>query len=133
MRGTALETGVVDSQDHPIAVTLSFKFYEVQDHLSMTRHAYSALAFFMNKDTFDGLSAEQQEIVRATATDAVAKQRELSISKEGEMIAELTEAGMEVNDDVDSSAFREATRSVRDTVTEQNGDAVVDAIAGGSM
>lgn len=31
---TALETGVVDSQDHPIAVTLSFKFYEVQKYLA---------------------------------------------------------------------------------------------------
>ncbi|MFA0229713.1 DctP family TRAP transporter solute-binding subunit, partial [Vibrio sp. 10N.261.45.A7] len=40
---TALETGVVDSQDHPIPVTLSFKFDEVQKYLSLTQHAYSPL------------------------------------------------------------------------------------------
>lgn len=32
----ALETGVVDAQDYPIGVTLSFKFYEVQKYLSLT-------------------------------------------------------------------------------------------------
>ena len=40
---TALETGVVDSQDHPIGVTLSFKFHEVQKYLSLTNHSYFAL------------------------------------------------------------------------------------------
>ncbi len=125
---TALETGVVDSQDHPIAVTLSFKFYEVQDYLSLTRHAYSALAFFMNKDKFDSLSPEHQEILLQTAADAVAMQRDLSISKEEEMIAELKENGMEVNTDVDGAAFQEATKSVWSNFIDENGDEVVNAI-----
>ncbi|MCL4155328.1 UNVERIFIED_CONTAM: hypothetical protein GTU68_030908, partial [Idotea baltica] len=55
---TALETGVVDSQDHPIGVTLSFKFYEVQDYLSLTQHAYSPLAVAMNLNKFNGLTED---------------------------------------------------------------------------
>ena len=125
---TALETGVVDSQDHPIAVTLSFKFYEVQDYLSLTQHAYSALAFFMNHNKFDSLAPEHQEILLATAKDAVTMQRELSIAKEEEMIDALRAAGMEVNDDVDGAAFQEATKSVWTNFTDANGDAVVNAI-----
>ncbi|MCW0469423.1 hypothetical protein OH492_11670 [Vibrio chagasii] len=46
---SALETGVVDSQDHPIPVTLSFKFDEVQKYpTSLTQHAYSPLVLTMN-------------------------------------------------------------------------------------
>lgn len=126
---TALETGVVDSQDHPIAVTLSFKFYEVQEYLSLTQHAYSALAFFMNLDRFNGLTAEQQDILLATAKDAVDMQRELSIEKEEEIIAQLEAGGMQINRDVDSAAFQEASRSVWDNFIAENGDALLNEIA----
>jgi TRAP-type transport system periplasmic protein len=126
---TALETGVVDSQDHPIAITLSFKFYEVQEYLSLTQHAYSALAFFMNLNKFQSLTPEQQEIVLSTARDAVAMQRELSVAKEEEMITELESHGMKVNRDVDSAAFQEATKSVWDEFISENGDSIVNAIS----
>jgi TRAP-type transport system periplasmic protein len=129
---TALETGVVDSQDHPIAVTLSFKFFEVQDYLSLTQHAYSPLAFFMNLSKFEGLTPEQQEVVLATASDAVAMQRELSTTREEEMIAELEAEGMEVNRDVDHAAFQEATKTVWDDFIAENGDSIVTAIADGT-
>lgn len=125
---TALETGVVDSQDHPIAVTLSFKFYEVQKYLSMTQHAYSALAFFMNLDKFNSLPPEQQTIVLDTAKDAVAMQRELSTSQEEDRIAELEAAGMEVNRDVDAAAFQQATKGVWDNFIAENGDGLIKAI-----
>lgn len=125
---TALETGVVDSQDHPIAVTLSFKFYEVQEYLSLTQHAYAALALFMNLDKFEGLPPEQQQIVLDTAKDAVAMQRELSTANEEERIAELEANGMKVNRDVDATAFQEATRPVWDNFVAENGDTMVTAI-----
>lgn len=125
---TALETGVVDSQDHPIAITLSFKFYEVQDYLSMTQHAYSALAFFMNLNKFNGLPPEQQAIVLETAKEAVDMQREISTSQEEERIAELEAAGMEVNRDVDAAAFQEATKGVWDNFIAENGDVLIKAI-----
>lgn len=125
---TALETGVVDSQDHPLAVTLSFKFYEVQKYLSLTQHAYSPLSFFMNLDKFNSFTPEQQEIVLATAADAVKMQRNLSIELEEGMISELEGHGMQVNRDVDGAAFQAATISVWDAFIAENGDDVVNAI-----
>ena len=125
---TALETGVVDSQDHPIGVTLSFKFYEVQKHLSMTQHAYSPLAVAMNLGTFNALTAEQQQVVLDVAAEAVDMQRELSIAKEEEMIAELESNGMEVNRDVDGAAFQAMVKPVWDNFIAENGDALVNAI-----
>lgn len=126
---TALETGVVDSQDHPIGVTLSFKFYEVQEYLSLTQHAYSPLAVAMNLDKFNGLTAEQQQIILDVAAEAVAMQRALSIAKEDEMIAELEAAGMQVNRDVDSAAFQEMVKPVWDNFIAENGDTLLNAIA----
>jgi TRAP-type C4-dicarboxylate transport system substrate-binding protein len=40
---TALETGAVDAQEHPLPILWAAKFYEVQKYLSVTRHAYSPL------------------------------------------------------------------------------------------
>jgi len=125
---TALETGVVDSQDHPIGVTLSFKFYEVQKYLSLTQHAYSALAVAMNLKKFNGLSATQKQVVLDSAKQAVEMQRKLSVSKEDEMIAKLQSSGMKINRDVDGAAFQAAVKPVWDTFISKNGDKLVNAI-----
>ncbi|RPE64810.1 tripartite ATP-independent transporter DctP family solute receptor [Pacificibacter maritimus] len=130
---TALETGVVDSQDHPIGVTLSFKFYEVQEYLSLTRHAYAPLAVAMNLKKFDGLTAEQQQVILDVAGEAVDMQRELSIAKEDEMIAQLEAEGMKVNRDVDGAAFQEMVAPVWNNFIEENGDTLVNAIREASM
>lgn len=125
---TALETGVVDAQDHPIGIVLSFKFYEVQDYLSLTQHAYSPLALVTNLDKFNSMSAEEQAIITEVAAEAVAMQRELSIAKEDEMIAELEGQGMKINRDVDGAAFQESVKPVWANFIEANGDALINAI-----
>ncbi|MBD1564661.1 DctP family TRAP transporter solute-binding subunit [Vibrio sp. SA48] len=130
---TALETGVVDSQDHPISVTLSFKFNEVQKYLSLTQHAYSPLVLTMNLRKFNGLSTEEQKIIEDVSAEAVAMQRKLSIEKEDEMIAELEAQGMQVNRDVDGAAFQQAIEPVWSAFIEKNGDTMINKIKAASM
>jgi TRAP-type C4-dicarboxylate transport system substrate-binding protein len=125
---TALETGVVDSQDHPISVTLSFKFNEVQKYLSLTQHAYSPLVLTMNLRKFNGLSPEEQKIIEEVSAEAVAMQRKLSIEKEDKMIAELEAQGMQVNRDVDRTAFQQAIQPVWNAYIEKNGDTMINKI-----
>ncbi|ODT58297.1 MULTISPECIES: DctP family TRAP transporter solute-binding subunit [Paracoccus] len=125
---TALETGVVDAQDHPVGIVQSFKFDEVQDYLSLTQHAYSALALAMNMNKFNGLSEEHQALVQEVATEAVAMQRGLAQDHEEEMLADLEGKGMQINRDVDAAAFQEAVRPVWDAFIAQNGDAIVTSI-----
>lgn len=129
---TALETGVVDSQDHPVAIVVSFKFNEVQEYLSLTNHAYSPLSLAMNLNRFNGLSAELQQVVMDVAADSVAMQRQLAASKEADMVAGLEAAGMTVNTDVNSAAFQEATKSVWTGFTDVNGSEIIDAIIAAS-
>jgi TRAP-type transport system periplasmic protein len=130
---TALETGVVDSQDHPVAIVLSFKYSEVQDYLSMTNHAYSPLSLAMNLNRFNALSPELQQVVADVARESVAMQRELAASKEAETVAALEAEGMAVNRDVNSAAFQEATKSVWTGFTDANGTEIVDAILAASQ
>jgi len=125
---TALETGVVDAQDHPIAVVLSFKFYEAQKYLSMTQHAYSPLTMVMNLKKFKGLSAEEQKIIMDVSAEAVDSQRAQIISGEKDMISELEGHGMIVNSDVDGAAFQKAVKPVWTTFIEKNGDVLINAI-----
>ncbi len=125
---TALETGVVDAQDHPIGVTLSFKFYEVQKYLSMTQHAYSPLVLTMNLKKFNKLTNDQQKIVTQVAKEAVDMQRQLSIKKEDAMIAELESHGMKVNRDVDGAAFQKLVKPVWNSFIKENGDTLINKI-----
>ena len=125
---SALETGVVDAQDHPLGVTLSFKFYEVQKYLSLTQHAYSPLVVTMNYKKFNTLSPKDQKIITDVAKEAVDLQRKLSIEKENTMISELESNGMKVNRDVDGAAFQVAAKPAWNSYIKTNGDAMIKEI-----
>lgn len=129
---TALETGVVDAQDHPVGIVVSFKFNEVQKYLSLTQHAYSPLAMVMNDKNLKGLTEAEQKIITDVAKEAVAKQREMNIAKEEGMIATLEKEGMQVNRDVDSAAFQATVRPVWDGFIKANGDTLVNQIVAAS-
>ncbi|MBT9371695.1 DctP family TRAP transporter solute-binding subunit [Rhizobium sp. CSW-27] len=125
---TALETGVVDAQDHPVGIVVSFKFNEVQKYLSLTQHAYSPLAMVMNDRKLKSLKPEEQAILVEVAKDAIARQREMNVAKEEKMIAQLEGEGMKVNRDVDSAAFQKAVRPVWEGFIKANGDTLVNQI-----
>lgn len=125
---TALETGVVDAQDHPITIVQSFKFYEVQKYLSLTNHSYAALVLAMNEKKFSSLPEDQQEIIMKAAKDAIDYERQLSKDSEASMIAELEKEGMVVNSDVDRQAFQQAVKPVWKTFTDKYGDELVNKV-----
>lgn len=129
---TALETGVVDAQEHPIGVTLSFKFYEVQKYLSMTQHAYSPLVVTMNLKKFNKLSESEQKLITDVAREAVQMQRKLSIEKEQGIIDTLKKNGMQVNSDVDTKAFQDAVKPVWKSFINENGDKLINDISAAS-
>jgi tripartite ATP-independent transporter DctP family solute receptor len=68
---TALQTGVADGQMNPIPIIAFAKFDEVQKYLSITNHIITPYVWFINKDFYDGLSAEERDIVDWAAEVAV--------------------------------------------------------------
>lgn len=125
----ALETGAVDSQEHPIAITHSAKFYEVQKHLTMTRHAYTAMPVVMTKARFDALPPEQQKVIAEAAQAAGRYQRELNARDEAKIIADLRANGMTVLETYDAAPFRKIVgEETRKAFVEKNGGELLAAI-----
>jgi TRAP-type transport system periplasmic protein len=126
---TALETGTFDAQEHPINVTWSSKFYEVQKHLTISNHVYSPLILAMNKAKFDSLPANFQTIVVESARDAAKYQRELNAGNAGKVVAELKKSGMQVVETVDMAPFQKiVSEPIAKAFSEKNGPALLQAI-----
>lgn len=59
----ALQQKVFDGMDSTISLIDSGKFYEVNKYLTLTNHTYSGTITLMNKELFDGLPEDLQEIL----------------------------------------------------------------------
>lgn len=118
---TALEMKTVDAQEHPLGVLWSAKLYEVQKHLSLTNHAYSALILVMNKAKFDKMPAAHQKALLEAAHEAGNYQRKLNNDKMAQIVADVKKAGMQVIEKVDPQPFLEATKPGRKTFTDKFG------------
>ncbi len=118
---TALEMKTVDAQEQSLGLLYSGKFYEVQKHLSLTHHAYSAILVAMNKAKFDALSPQHQKAVLEAAREAGAYQRQLNNDNVAKILAEVRKAGLQVIDKVDAAPFFETTKPVRQMFTSKYG------------
>lgn len=126
---TALETGTFDAQEHPINVTWSSKFYEVQKHLTVSNHVYSPLIVAMNKAKFDSLPANYQKIVVDAAREAATYQRNLNAQNAAKVVADLKKSGMQVIENVDMAPFQKiVSAEIAKTFAEKNGPALLRAI-----
>ena len=112
----ALQQGVVDGQENPLANIHASKLYEVQKHLALTSHMFQMTPFLMSKRTWDRLSDPDRKVVTEAAAEATALQRKLSQEGEDKVLAELKAKGMQVTQ-VDKAAFERATAAVDDKWT----------------
>lgn len=125
----ALQTGTVDAQENPINNIFANRMYEVQKHLSLTGHAYTASIIVMNLAKFNGLPADQQKAIVEAAQEAALFQRDLNAKQEGENLAKIRAAGLEVVDKVDPAPFRQlAAEPVTKSYTDQFGREIVDRV-----
>ncbi len=109
----ALQQGVVDGQENPLANIHASKLYEVQKHLALTSHQFQMTPFLMSKRSWDRLSDADRKAVQEAAVEATVLQRKLSHEADEKLLAELKTKGMQVTN-VDKAAFAKATSSVDD-------------------
>ncbi|MCA0987294.1 TRAP transporter substrate-binding protein [Guptibacillus algicola] len=125
---TALQQGVVDGQENPVPIISTSRFYEVQDHLTLTGHFYSPAALLVSSQVFDGLTEDQQQALQEAAVEGAEYERELVAEMEEEMISGLKDEGMNVVEEVDKKAFQKATESVYDEYADQVGEDLIKKI-----
>lgn len=110
----ALQQGAVDAQENPLANIVAPKFYEVQDYVSLTGHFYNTIMLVVSTDVWNKISEEDQKVILEEAEKIQQEVIVRNDEKENEYIEILKENGMQVNDDVDKAAFREAMLPVYD-------------------
>ena len=125
----ALQQGVVDGQENPFGHILSQRFYEVQTYLTTTNHILLANVNLINKEWYDSLPDDLQQVVDQALADAETFQWELQDEMLSEQRAAILEH-MEIIDlsDEELAAFREATAPLQDMVRGQIGDELVDVL-----
>ena len=107
----ALQTGVIDGQENPLAQVTSLKFEEVQTYLSLTRHVYSPAYLLTGLDRWNRLPADVRQVLEETG-----KEMEEYVYAEAERLDQrllevLRGSGIEINEP-DRDSFFEASRLI---------------------
>lgn len=110
---TALDTGVVDGAENNIPSYYTTQHYKVAPHFVFDEHVRLPDMVFMNKDKWESLTPEQQQIIQDAAAAAVAFQRKLWDEKCTEYEQVMSKEGVEFIRP-DKEPFVKATQSVYD-------------------
>ena len=129
---TAVQQGVIDGLELPVASTYTGSYYEACDYYDLTGHFYNGFAMTCSASFWDSLSPELQEIFSTAAVEAGQEQREWLQTASEEMLSEMEAAGCEIVRDVDVAAFQEAVQPVyemfRDTIGSVLLDRAIEAV-----
>lgn len=119
----ALQTGVVDGQENPVAVIFHNKLYETQKHLAMTGHNYNSMVHVISKRVWDRLTPVQRTIIREESKKAGDYMRKALRDEEAEQIKQLLGFGVSITYP-DKKEFTKMMKTaydrLRDTAGEEN-------------
>lgn len=126
---TSLQQGAIDGQENPLDIIASSKIYEVQEYLTMCDYSYDMTFLGMNKDLWESLTEEQQEIIQVAAIEAMDYQVELNRSKDEEHIKTFEEAGVNVNylSDEAVAEFKEVLEPIYQQYEDVMGKELIEA------
>jgi tripartite ATP-independent transporter DctP family solute receptor len=108
----ALQQGVVDGQENPLANIASAKLYEVNPLISLTAHKWESTPFLLSTIGWARLDEDGRNAVKAAAAEAGAQQRQLMQEAAVKYLSEFqANPNVKVNE-VDRPAFQAATAPV---------------------
>ncbi|MCJ8140042.1 DctP family TRAP transporter solute-binding subunit [Falsirhodobacter halotolerans] len=94
---SALETKAIDAQENPYVTIDTSKFYEVQEYISETKHAYTPFLFLFSKAIFNTYSPEEQQALRDCAAVGRDVERVAIQDLNKASLAKMEEAGLQFN------------------------------------
>jgi TRAP-type transport system periplasmic protein len=106
----ALQTGVMDGEENPLAQIYPARFYEVQKYLSMTGHVYTP-AYVTAGASWSRLPADVQKILADTAIEMQPEVYKIAAGLDESLFKKLKDAGMQIND-ADKDAFIKASKPI---------------------
>lgn len=112
----ALQTGVVEGVENPLAVLYGQSFQEVCKNVLLTAHIRNFTTWIIGTDYFNALSPEHQEILLSTAEEAGLYNNGLQETAVDEYKQKLISAGVTVTEMTEENiiAWKEAAKSFYD-------------------
>lgn len=104
----ALQQGVVDAQENPLPTIKAKKFYEVQEHISLTGHMLGSNVTIMSQRRWQKLSPKDKGIFQAVLKEAARNVSEETRAHELALISWFKEQGVKVHA-INKRPFRQAT------------------------
>ena len=121
-----LQTNIIQGQENPTFFLYSTKIYEVTDHITYAGHNNFTTAVMANKDFYDGLSAEDQQVIQKAATAAydhiVTYQEGLAKSELEKIVKAKPEMTVTVLTEDQRACFKKAAKAVEAKFIEMTGD-----------
>lgn len=123
---SALQTGTIDGQENPVNHIYHSGLHEVQKHMSLTAHAYTAAPLVINFGKWAKLPAGQKSALKIAARMAAQYERMLNAAEEADSLAAMKKAGVAVVMKPDVAAFRNAvSAAVQKAYADKHGDALL--------
>ena len=117
---SALQTGVVDGAEQPIANYKSNAFPEVANNLILDGHTLGAVQAVITDNAWNKLTENQQAAVMAAAADTQKFNADLSETAENKVLEELRSSGCNVVDVDDKTPWQEAcAKVIKDNTSDQ--------------
>jgi C4-dicarboxylate-binding protein DctP len=127
----ALQTGVVDGADGNLANLYTQKQYEVQKHITLTRHTYSGYVVVMNKAFWEKLPAGLKTEVTAAMKDATDFNDKVAEEDEAKSLAAIKASGksaIHTPNAEEKARWVKALMPVQDELAPRIGKELIDAI-----
>ncbi|MGH4052008.1 MAG: TRAP transporter substrate-binding protein [Clostridium sp.] len=109
---SALQTGVVDGAEQPIANYKSNAFQEVAPNMILDGHTLGAVQVIMTDKAWDKLTKEQQDIITEAGKAASAFNRKISKDAEDKVLVDLKAKGVNITEVKDIKPWQEACKEV---------------------
>jgi len=126
----ALQEDVIDGQENPLDIIVSYKLFFIQRYITLWNYLYDAFILGVNAKLYDSFDAETKKILRQAALEASAYQMQLSreaarnqkeVLKEKDMV--VTELTAE-----ELGAFRERMQPIYTEYESEVGKDLVDKV-----
>ncbi len=128
----ALQQGIIDGQENPLATIYQASLHEVQKYLSLTGHVYSAVHLLFNKALFDSMPADLQKILVDSGKEVAVYTRKLGAEADAKLADVMKQKGVQVNT-ADAKAFvamaKPQWKAIVDSVKYPDAQQVLDQIA----
>lgn len=126
----SLQLGVVEGQENPLVTIENMKFYEVQDYLMLSEHAYLGHVLIFGNDWYESLPEDIQTILYEKGREIAKWQRQAVQDEEVNYLKTIEDSGTKVVKltEEQRQTLKEVTLPVHDEYIKLFGDDLLNKV-----